>query len=153
MNFPTPLTPYRWAIELGVVAVMAITFSVMWHNHNVKEQEIGAQRVILADKTATDRQKAIDDKKIKDAGDAHAQEIAKINAFATGGGDFHVVCRATYPPRSVPAPGVHDGDSTTAALVQPDAGVHPDIVPALRLLAKRGDVLSADTRQLNAETH
>ena len=42
-SFPTPLTPYRWAIEVALVAIAIGAACLWWHEHNLKEQMVGRQ--------------------------------------------------------------------------------------------------------------
>lgn len=84
----------------------------------------------------------------------HEIELAQLAARAARPLP-RVVCHAdeSDPGTVSAAPGVPADGGAAAGVVQSGAGVHPDITPALVLLARRADRLSADARRLNSAVH
>lgn len=153
MKFPTPLEPYRWMIEIAAAVILVTTLSVMWNNHNVEQQRLGAQAILQADQKARDEQKQQDAAKFAAAGETHAKEMGDIAAYNFDAGQSSVVCHNRTPRGNVPATVVHGDTGAASAVVPGDVEVHHDITRPLQLLARRADKLSADARQLSSEAH
>jgi hypothetical protein len=145
----------RLLIEIIIGLVLTGGFYGWWVYHDHVEQKQGIEKQVKTDQAAAAAQKAKDDQILATTQATHAKEISDLKqAYLTPvtSSATHVVCYKTSPG-SVPDPDVHNGSSAAPAVVQANPGLHPDISPALYLLAERADQLSADARQLEQETH
>jgi hypothetical protein len=138
--------PLRLYLYAGIAALLVVGF--FWYRHALIVE--GEAKIIAADRAAADRQAKVDEAKLVTARTEHEKELAQIAAAQFDAGRTSVVC---YSSRPVRPPVVSGGGSPAPAVVPADASVHPNVEPALFLLAKRADKLSADARELNAATH
>jgi len=141
----------RLAIEAIAVFIFGIIIFVLWEKHDTTEKDIGEQKILAADKAATDKQKTLDEKKFSAADLIHAQELAEINAAYRASTMARSVCYTTSG--ALPTPKLQTSTSSPAAVVSDDQEVYRERGQALDLLTQRADQLAADTRELNAETH
>ena len=147
------MVPLRLYLYAGLLA--ALLAAGLWYRHTLIAE--GEARVIAADRDAADKQReavAAEAKKwsktLEIARESHDAEVASVLApFPV----HRVVCHASDPGPVPGSQGVSTGTGAPAAVVPEDAGVHPDIGPALGLLAKRADKLAADARELDSLTH
>ena len=145
----------RWLIELIAALVLSGGFYVWWIHHDHVEQQEGVAIQVKAETVAAAKQKAIDDKILADTKVTHANEIKQLQDayLAPVGTPKPVVCYYQAQPGSVSEASVHSGSSPTAPVVQDNSGLYSERAAAFELLLKRADGLSADTRQLEQETH
>lgn len=156
MSIWTPLTPYRFEIEIGLAAALIVALSIAQIKHDHKEQAIGAAKILAADKAGVERQKKEDQAKIKVAESTHGKELDDIkNAYLNPipVADPTRLYVHSGSPNNVRETPVRNSSSPSAPVVQDDGAVHQDREAAYELLLKRADGLSADTRELNTEIH
>lgn len=147
------MAPYRLYVY-GAIA-LALVIGLAYYRHTLIME--GEAKVIAADKVAVERQKeavAEAEKiwaiRLQNARTEHDAEIALAPVAIR-----HVLRCDPRGSGAVPGPeSVPGGVGASPAVVQQDAGLHPDdIGPALYLLAERADKLAADARELNSLTH
>jgi hypothetical protein len=147
------MLPLRLYLYAGV-AVLLLSLG-LWYRHSLIAE--GEARVVEADRVAVERQReAVAAAEKQWAGrlqDARTQHDAETAALLVPFPTHRVVCHASGGSPVPGAASVSGGGGPPAAVVPEDAGVHPDIGPALGLLARRADKLAADARELNSLTH
>lgn len=149
-----PLLPLR----VYLYAAAAISLAVLLLAYRSHLIGLGEARGVEHDRVAAEAQReavAAEAKrwaaKLQDARTSHDAEVAALLVPAAV---HHIVCHDAPRPGPVPGPaGVSTGAGPAPGVVQQDAGLHPDIGPALDLLARRADKLAADARELDALTH
>lgn len=139
----------RILVEVAIFGILVLGGLALWQVHDHNEIEKGIARQVAAEKAAVARQSQIDDRKLKAAGDAHAAEIAALNAQYAGIKPVRVRCYASTS--GVPAAGVSGGESGPARNgPESNPMLTRDISGPLQLFARRLDTLNADARQLDA---
>ena len=140
----------RWMIEAIVLVGLAFAGYGLWVHHDETQQKIGAEKVIKADKDATDKQRAADEALIAAAEKQHVKELTDVALAYNAKPTAHVVCHAV-PSSPVPASAGGTSASGPSTDGQNGDDVHPDITPALWVFALRMDEANADLRRLNSE--
>lgn len=145
----------RLLIEIIAGLLLTGGFVGWWIYHDHVEQKEGIAIQVKTETAAATKQKAIDDKILQEATNAHTKEISDLkNAYLTPVSTLEpVVCYYQAQPSSVPEANIHSSPSTAPVVVQDNSQLHRDIAAAFELLFKRADGLSADARQLEQETH
>lgn len=156
----TWLIPFKKdLVYVGILAVLCGIF--IWYRHSLiaeGESRIEAQdKTIVAQRVADiAKQKAEDEKVLKDAQDVHQAELQAVQTASLEPVPVVRLCHETGPSPLPPTKNVSSDTSSAAAVVPADDGLHPpgpDIGTALRMLATRGDKLSADARELQSVAH
>jgi len=148
-----------WQPLVALAAAGLIWWGV--HEYGARRYEAGYQQAVSENaKALAEWEKklaaevAANETRIAQAHRQHELEIAQLAARAARPLP-RVVCHAdeSDPGTVSAAPGVPADGGAAAGVVPDDTGVHPDITPALVLLARRADRLSADARRLNSAVH
>jgi hypothetical protein len=141
-------------VYMAIIAIGGIGGTAAWIKHDHVERAIGAKAIVAATQKGADEQKQKDDLRLKQAKDSYDQEISRINAaYSAPVADAPVVVCHNTLRSNVPAPAVHANQPAAPAVVQADSAVHPDVTPALELLAKYADGLSARARLADNGPH
>jgi hypothetical protein len=144
----------RLLIELLVLVVLSGGGWLAWEHHDHTEQADGIAKQVAVEKAASAKQEAIDAKKLQEAETRHAKELSDIQTqYLRPITTAHVLCYSTPATSSVSA----KADSANPSGPSGNGGqsnvVHPDISYALDVFAHRLDILNAQARQVNLETH
>lgn len=78
MGILSSLVPFKDWIYIGIIVFGVTAGGIAWHEHNVHEQQLGAQRVEVAVKSATDKLTAQNQKDLKAQAEADASALKAV---------------------------------------------------------------------------
>ena len=140
-------------VYLCIIVAMAGAFGLWLHNRDVRFEEEGVKKQLAAQTAAAAKQKEIDDRKFKEAGEQYAQDMADVAKYNFDGGASSVVCHSV--PRRMPEAGLSTNTNVgSEGMVRRDE-LHSvrDVSGTLEVYSKLASRLAADARRLDTATH